>query len=254
MIAILSPAKTLDFNKRYKEVKYTEPIFKKEALEVINILKEYSPIALAGLMKINDELAERNFFRHLEWKEEHTIENSKQAILAYHGAVYQGLNSEEFNEKQFEFAQKHLRVLSGLYGVLRPLDLVQPYRLEMGTKLKNDKGKDLYVFWKEAITSYFNKEFDKASNKVLLNLASNEYFSVIDVRKLKAQVVTPVFKEYRQGTYKNIIIYSKRARGLMTRFIIENEIDTTEELKNFVVEDYEFNESLSNETEFVFTR
>jgi uncharacterized protein len=254
MIAILSPAKTLSFDKRYENIEYTQPLFKNQALEIMDILREHSPLDLAGLMKINDELAELNFFRHIEWTENHTIENSKQSMLAYHGAVYQGLNAETFNENQLKYSQQHLRILSGLYGVLRPLDIVQPYRLEMGTKLKNSRGKDLYVFWKEIITSYFYEEFDKTSDRVLLNLASNEYFSAIDTRKLNAQVITPVFKEYRQGTYKNVTIYAKRARGHMARFIIENEIDEIEDLKSFEEEDYEFNEDLSNTTNLVFTR
>jgi cytoplasmic iron level regulating protein YaaA (DUF328/UPF0246 family) len=254
MIAILSPAKTLNFDRRYEHVEHSQPIFRAQAVEIMEILREYSPIDMAGLMKINDELAERNFFRHIEWKEDHTIENSKQSILAYHGAVYQGLNAETFNEKQLLYAQQHLRILSGLYGVLRPLDIVQPYRLEMATKLRNSRGKDLYTFWKEDITSHFNEEFDKEPDRVLINLASNEYFSAIDGRKLNAQVITPVFKEYRQGVYKNITIYAKRARGLMARYIVENEIDNVEGLRAFEEEGYEFNVSLSNEKELVFTR
>lgn len=254
MIAILSPAKTLNFDKRYKEVEYTQPTFINQALEIVDILREYSPIDLAGLMKINDNLAETNFFRHIEWTKEHTIENSKQAVLAYHGAVYQGLNAETFNAEQFKFAQDHLRILSGLYGVLRPLDIVQPYRLEMGTKLSNSRGKDLYAFWREEITSHFSKEFDEVSDRILVNLASNEYFSAIDTSKLNTQIITPVFKEYRHGTYKNVTIYAKRARGLMARYIIENEINETEQLQSFEEEGYEFNENLSSEKEFVFTR
>ncbi|MCM0649091.1 peroxide stress protein YaaA [Clostridium swellfunianum] len=254
MIAILSPAKTLNFEQRYTDTEYTRPVFKKKALEIIELLREYSPLELSGLMKINDQLAEVNFFRHLQWKEEHDIENSKQALLAYHGAVYQGLNAQSFKRNQLEYAQKHLRILSGLYGVLRPLDLVQPYRLEMGTKLKNSRGKDLYVFWKEAITSYFNDELNNLDNKLLLNLASNEYSSVIDFRKLNGEVITPVFKEYKQGTYKNVTIYAKRARGLMARFIIENKIDEVEKLKEFEEEGYEFNKALSSSNELVFTR
>lgn len=254
MIAILSPAKTLEFNKRYKTVEYTQPIFKEEALELIEELRQYSPPDLEGLMKVNAELAELNFFRHLEWKEEHNIDNSKQAVLAYHGAVYQGLGAETFNTRQLKFSQLHLRILSGLYGVLRPLDIVQPYRLEMGAKLKNIKGKDLYYFWREIITGYFNEEFSKSSDRVLINLASNEYFSVIDGKWLNAEVYTPIFKEYRNGIYRNITIYAKRARGLMARFIIENEIDKVCDLMAFEEEGYEFNKNLSNDRELVFTR
>lgn len=254
MIAILSPAKTLNFDKRFKNTEHAQPLFKSQALEIIETLREYSPVDLAGLMKINDELAELNFFRHIEWTENHTIENSKQAMLAYHGAVYQGLNAESFNERQLKYAQQHLRILSGLYGVLRPMDIVQPYRLEMGTKLKNSRGKDLYAFWREDITAYFDEEFNKTSDRVLLNLASNEYFTAIDARKLNAQIIIPVFKEYRQGTYKNVTIYAKRARGLMARFVIENEIDEVDALKSFEEDGYEFNENLSDARNLVFTR
>jgi cytoplasmic iron level regulating protein YaaA (DUF328/UPF0246 family) len=254
MIAILSPAKTLEFSKRHKTIEYTQPIFKEEALELIEELRQYSPLDLEGLMKVNAELAELNFFRHLEWEEEHNINNSKQALLAYHGAVYQGLGAETFDTRQLKFAQHHLRILSGLYGVLRPLDIVQPYRLEMGAKLKNIKGKDLYYFWREIITGYFNEEFSKSPDRVLINLASNEYFSVIDAKRLSAEVYTPIFKEYRNGIYKNITIYAKRARGLMARFIVENEIDKVYELMAFEEEGYEFNENLSNDRELVFTR
>lgn len=254
MILILSPAKTLNFDKRYPGIAYTQPVFKNQAVELMELLKEYSPSDMAALMKISDELAEINFFRHQEWKKEHNIENSKQALLAFHGAVYQGLGAEGLRKSQLQFAQEHLRILSGLYGVIRPLDLVQPFRLEMGTKFRNNVGKDLYIFWKDLITNYFNEELNKSSDKILINLASNEYFLAIDENKLKGSIVTPVFKEYRKGEYKIITIYAKRARGLMTKYIIENGIDELERLRDFGEEGYEFNEQLSNEKNLVFIR
>jgi cytoplasmic iron level regulating protein YaaA (DUF328/UPF0246 family) len=254
MIAILSPAKTINLTNKVITNIHTQPVFLDRAIEIIDILKEYSPLELSSLMKINDELAETNFFRHIEWKVEHSASNSRQAILAYAGAVFQGLRAETFTEEQLEYTQEHVRILSGLYGLLRPLDLIQPYRLEMLTKLKNSKGKDLYVFWKETITAYLKEELIKDKEGVLLNLASKEYSSAIDIEKLNTPVITPVFKEYKGGSYKNITIYAKRARGLMVRYMVENNINSVEEIKCFQEEDYQYNEELSTEKEWVFLR
>jgi len=254
MITILSPAKTLDFNRDYKIEKYTEPLFKKEAFQLIKELRRYSPEELSGLMKINQELSELNFFRNMEFDIDHNLSNAKQAALTFHGAVYQGLRAEGFNEEQFDYAQEHLRILSGLYGVLRPLDIIQAFRLEMGIKLKNRKGKDLYDFWKVKITDYFNKEMISQKNQTLINLASNEYFTAIDTKNFNGNIITPVFKEYKQGKYKVIAIYAKRARGLMAKYIIENKIDSVEGLKGFEEEGYVFEEGMSNDRELIFTR
>ncbi|MBL4936865.1 peroxide stress protein YaaA [Clostridium sp. YIM B02515] len=254
MITILSPAKTLDFNRDYKIEKYTEPLFKKEAFQLIKELRRYSPEELSGLMKINQELSELNFFRNMEFDINHNLSNAKQAALTFHGAVYQGLRAEGFNEEQFDYAQEHLRMLSGLYGVLRPLDIIEAYRLEMGIKLKNSRGKNLYDFWRDKITDYFNKEMGSQNNKILVNLASNEYFTAIDIKKFKSNIITPVFKEYKHGTYRIITIYAKRARGLMAKYIIENKIDSCEGLKSFEEEGYAFQEGMSNDRELVFTR
>lgn len=254
MITILSPAKTLNFNRDYKIEKYTEPLFKQEAFELIKELRKYSPEELSSLMKINQELSELNFFRNMEFDIEHNISNAKQAALTFHGAVYQGLRAEEFNNDQFDYAQEHLRILSGLYGVLRPLDIIQAFRLEMSIKLNNPKGKDLYDFWKVKITDYFNKEMISQKNQTLINLASNEYFTAIDTKKFNGNIITPVFKEYKQGKYKIIAIYAKRARGLMAKYIIENKIDSVEGLKGFEEEGYVFNEDLSKDEELLFTR
>lgn len=254
MIAILSPAKTIDMDKTVNTDLYTIPIFIKEARILMEELIKYSPPEMESLLKINSRLAEDNFIRHLEWKEEHDLSNGKQAILAFDGAVYKGINGESLNENQLSFANKHIRILSGLYGVLRPLDLIQPYRLEMATKLKNISGNDLYRFWRDRLTDYFKKELDMQNTKVLINLASKEYSSAIDMDRINADVITPVFMDYKRGSYKVITIYAKRARGLMSRFIIENTIDSPNDLKEFDVEGYSFSEYMSTNREWVFLR
>jgi cytoplasmic iron level regulating protein YaaA (DUF328/UPF0246 family) len=254
MIAILSPAKTLDLSKGNLTKLHTQPIFIEKASELIEELKNYSPPELSSLMKINEELSEINFFRHIEWRKEHELSHSKQAILAYAGAVFQGLRAETFNKEQLKYAQNHVRILSGLYGILRPLDLVQSYRLEMLTKLRNSEGKDLYDFWKQTITEYMQKELSKDKEGIILNLASKEYSSAIDIKKLNAAVITPVFKEYKGGVYRNVTIYAKRARGLMVRFMVEHKVHNVEKLKNFEEEDYQYNEELSTLNDWVFTR
>jgi uncharacterized protein len=254
MITILSPAKTLNMGKDGICKLHNQPIFIEEALELIEELRKYSPPEMEGLLKINEELAEVNFMRHAMWKKNHNQLNSKQAILAYHGAVYQGLRAETLDEEQLAFAQQHVRILSALYGVLKPLDLIQPYRLEMGLKLNNSKGKDLYCFWKDTITEYLNDDIMKQSEQTLINLASNEYFSVIKKGDFRGNIITPVFKEYKQGTYKNVTIYAKRARGLMTRYIVENYIDNPEKLKGFEEEGYQYCEGYSTDNEWIFIR
>lgn len=254
MITILSPAKTLNMDKDNTNEENSQPIFIKEAAELIEELRKYSPPEMEGLLKINENLAEINFMRHAVWKKEHELSYSKQAIRAYHGAVYQGLRAETFDEEQLVFAQSHVRILSALYGVLRPLDLIQPYRLEMGIKLKNPKGKDLYCYWKDKITAILNEELGKQSERVLINLASNEYSSAIKKTDFSWEIITPIFKEHKQGAYKNITIYAKRARGLMTRYIIENNIDCPAALKDFEEEGYRYCEEFSTDHEWIFIR
>jgi uncharacterized protein len=255
MITILSPAKTLNMEKiNNNPVINSKGAFVEEAALLIDELRKYSPPELERLLKINSELAETNYKRHVSWQKDHNVTKSKQALLAYHGMVYQGLDAETLERESLFFAQDHLRILSGLYGVLRPLDLIQPYRLEMGIKLNNILGKDLYAFWKERITSYFIEELNKHSDNTLVNLASNEYSSAIDMKKLKGKIITPVFKDYKNGTYKAITIYAKKARGMMTRFIIENHVDNPEELKSFDGEGYKFCEYMSNDGKLVFLR
>jgi cytoplasmic iron level regulating protein YaaA (DUF328/UPF0246 family) len=233
---------------------FTKPEFMKEASMIMKELTKYSPPEMESLMKINSELAEENFMRHISWCEEHDLSNAKQALLSYNGAVYQGLNAASLNEQQLSFANDHVRILSGLYGALRPLDLIMPYRLEMATKLKVASSNDLYSFWRERLTAYFKEELDKQNDNVLIDLASKEYSSAIDMNKLNAKVISPVFKDYKRGAHKVITIYAKRARGLMSRFIIENNIVLPEDLKEFNEEGYCFNEYMSNTVQWVFTR
>jgi cytoplasmic iron level regulating protein YaaA (DUF328/UPF0246 family) len=254
MITILSPAKTLKMEKALNRNLYTEPLFIKEASALIKELIKYSPEDLEGLMKVNGKLAEQNFMRHISWKKEHDLSNAMQAILAYDGAVYKGIRAADLNEQQLGFASGHLIILSGLYGALRPLDLIKPYRLEMGTKLKNRRGNNLYIFWRNKLTTYIKKELKKQDDNILIDLASKEYSSVIDMSKINVKVITPVFKEYKNGVYKIITIYAKRARGLMSRFIIENNIILPSDLKEFNEEGYSYNEYLSSDVELVFTR
>jgi len=254
MITILSPAKTLKMEKALNTNLYGEPIFINEASSLIKELLKYSPPEMEGLMKVNSKLAEQNFMRHIIWKQEHDLSNAKQALLAFDGAVYQGINACSLSQQQLSFANKHLRIFSGLYGLLRPLDLIQPYRLEMGTKMKNRRGNNLYNFWKPKLTSYLKKELQRQNDNTLIDLASKEYSTVIDMDKINVKVITPVFKDYRNGTYKGVTIYTKRARGLMSRFIIENNIVLPSQLKEFNEEGYSYNEYLSSKIEFVFTR
>ncbi|MBX4262565.1 peroxide stress protein YaaA [Clostridium estertheticum] len=254
MITILSPAKTLRMDKAVNTSLCTNPIFIREANSLIKELIKYSPEDLEGLMKVNSKLAEQNFMRHITWEKEHNLSNGKQALLAYDGAVFKGLNADDLNERQLAFANEHLIILSGLYGALRPLDLIQPYRLEMGTKLKNKRGNNLYDFWGNKITTYIKKEILIQNDNTLINLASKEYYSIIDMSKINAKVITPVFKDYKNGTHKGITIYTKRARGLMSRFIIENNISLPSDLKKFNEEGYRYNEYLSSHVEFIFTR
>jgi cytoplasmic iron level regulating protein YaaA (DUF328/UPF0246 family) len=233
---------------------YTKPKFTKEASLLMKELLNYSPPEMESLMKINSELAEQNFMRHVLWRKEHNISNGKQALLAYDGAVYQGINTVDLNEEQLSFANIHFRILSGLYGVLRPLDIIQPYRLEMSTKLKNMQGNNLYSFWKDRLTNYFKEELESQNDNILIDLASKEYSSAIDLNKINVKVITPIFKDYKRGSHKVITIYTKRARGLISRFVIENRIVSPNELKEFNAEGYSYNEYMSGDKEWVFTR
>ncbi len=254
MITILSPAKTITLNKKTNTKIYTKPVFLEEASSLMEELMKYTPPELETLMKVSSELAEKTFLAHLNWNKEHDSSTGAQALLAYDGAVYQGISAENFNEEQLTFANNHIRILSGLYGALRPLDIINPYRLEMATKFKNCEGNNLYNFWKNRLTNYFIEQLNHHKEKAIVNLASKEYSTAINLDKTKAKVITPVFKEYKGGTYKVITIYAKRTRGLMSRFIIENSITNPEKLKEFDLEGYSYNDAMSMDSEWVFTR
>jgi cytoplasmic iron level regulating protein YaaA (DUF328/UPF0246 family) len=254
MIAIISPAKTLDFESKVKTKKYSNPDFLDESEELIQELRKFKPKEIAKLMSVNDELANLNVERFLSWKRPFKPENAKQALLAFRGQVFVGLDAKTLSESELLFAQDHLRILSGLYGVLRPLDLIQAYRLEMGTKLKNLKGKNLYEFWGTKLAEFINAELAKQKEKTLINLASNEYYKAIKPKSIKGDIITPVFKESRGSGYKVITVYAKTARGLMSRFMIKNRIESSEDLKAFDMDGYLFNQDLSTKKEWVFTR
>lgn len=254
MLIVISPAKSLDFKIPPVISDYTVPEFLTESEKLIGRLKTLSPKKISDLMGISADLGELNFKRFQEWHLPFNPENAKQAIFAFNGDVYQGLNATTLSKEKLMLAQSKLRILSGLYGVLKPLDLMQPYRLEMGTKLKYYKSKDLYAFWNPLITKKINETVSESGTKVLVNLASNEYFKSIDKKKLKAEIATPDFKEFKNGSYKMISFFAKRARGLMSRFIIENNISDPSDLLAFEAEGYTFNSRLSTPGNPVFTR
>jgi cytoplasmic iron level regulating protein YaaA (DUF328/UPF0246 family) len=250
---VLSPAKLLDYESVSPSNYFTEPEFKDKTFELLKILKGFSPNQLVELMGISDNLAQLNFARYSAFSTQFTLENSKQAIFAFNGDVYEGLQAQTLSEKDLKFAQAHLRILSGLYGLLRPLDLMQPYRLEMGTALLNKHGKDLYAFWKPVLAVVINQLLP-SKNDILVNLASQEYFNSLDHRQLVSRVLTCQFEDYKSGQYKVIGFYAKRARGLMARYIIQNNIDSVDQLKNFAVEGYLFSAEVSTENKWVYRR
>ena len=254
MLIVISPAKTLDYDTPPVTGRSSEPRFLDRSRQLIDNLRNYSALDLAELMKLSMKLAELNFERYYDWKLPFTPKNAKQAVLAMKGDVYTGLDAESFCEEDFVFAQAHLRILSGLYGVLRPLDLMQPYRLEMGTRLPSAHGKDLYAFWGTTITEAVNRDLAAQGDDVLINLASNEYFKSIKPRLVNGRIITPQFKEAKDGGYRMIGVYAKRARGLMSRFIIENRLSDPEAIKEFTLDGYRYNDALSQGEQWVFTR
>jgi hypothetical protein len=254
MLILISPSKTLDFDIPAKANNPSQPEFLDEAQLLVDKLKNYSPAKLQELMRINPKLADLNAKRYMDWQQPFTEVNARQALLVFKGEVFTGLKAEDLNNDDLEFSQDHLRILSGLYGVLRPLDLIQPYRLEIGTKLKTGKAKDLYQFWGNKITNSINMALKDTDQNVIINLASNEYFNSIDRKKLNAEVYTPTFKDYSNGTYKFLTVYGKRARGMMARFIIKNRITDVEKLKLFEEDGYYYNDNLSEGRNWVFTR
>ena len=254
MLTVISPAKTLDFDTPPATDKATVPDQLNRSKELVTILRKQSPKDLSRLMGISDKLGELNAERFRQWKPPFNPHNAKQSILAFKGDVYLGLDVESYTARDFNFIQKNLRILSGLYGVLRPLDLIQPYRLEMGTRLENKKGKDLYEFWGDAISKALVQELENHRNKTLVNLASNEYFKAVKPDMMPAQVITPVSKDFNKGSYKVLAFFAKKARGQMATFIVKNRINKPEDIKAFDVDGYRFSESHSSEYDWVFTR
>lgn len=254
MLMVISPAKTLDYETPPVTEKNTQPQFVQEAAELIEVMRQFSPAQLAELMKISDKLAGLNVARFADWTPSFTPDNSKQALLAFKGDVYTGLDADTLSAADLDYAQVHLRMLSGLYGLLRPLDLMQPYRLEMGTKVANPRGHNLYEYWGDSLTEALNRYMEQQGQGTLLNLASNEYFKAVKPAKLKANLVNVDFKDQKNGQYKIISFYAKKARGLMARYVIQNRIRSVAELRNFDLEGYYFNEEQSSPNHLIFLR
>jgi cytoplasmic iron level regulating protein YaaA (DUF328/UPF0246 family) len=253
MLMVISPAKTLDFETAPVTSEFTQPRYLDDSAKLIERLRKMSTADIASLMKLSDKLAGLNAARYESWQTPFNSDNAKQAVLAFKGDVYTGLDADSLDDKGFAFAQKHLRILSGLYGVLKPLDLIQPYRLEMGTKLDNAAGKGLYAFWGSKLRESLEQD-EAMQDGVLINLASNEYFKSVEAKKLKARIITPVFKDWKNGQYKMISFYAKKARGLMSRYIIDNQLTEPEAIKRFDYEGYRFSEDMSKTDEWVFIR
>jgi cytoplasmic iron level regulating protein YaaA (DUF328/UPF0246 family) len=254
MLIVLSPAKSLDYDTPANTATYTKPDFIPRSAELIQLLKRQSPAEIASLMGISDPLAMLNVDRYAQWSTTFTLENAKQAVLAFNGDVYEGLDANSLTKSQLDYVQDHVRILSGLYGMLRPLDLMQPYRLEMGTKLANPHGKDLYAFWGDTITQAINAELSASPTKVLVNLASEEYFKVVKPKVLDADVISPVFEDWKGGKYKIISFYAKRARGLMARYAATHGVTQVSQLKAFDLDGYAYDASVSTDKKWVFRR
>lgn len=254
MLIVLSPAKSLDYKTPVEVKTATLPEFVSESAKLIADLKQLSPQEVANLMGLSDQLAALNVGRYRDWSKKFTEENSKPAIYAFNGDVYDGFDVKTLKAKSIDFAQDHVRILSGLYGALRPLDLMQPYRLEMGTSFKNVRGKDLYAFWGERVTDSLKKVLEKQKKPVLLNLASEEYFKVLQAKNLDCPVISPVFQDGKDGKYKIISFYAKRARGLMARYVVENRITDPADIKNFNLDGYKYVASESKPEKPLFRR
>ena len=252
MKVLLSPAKSLDFKSQIPTEKNSFLCFEKEAEYLNSILKRKSPKELSDLMSISSKIADLNYERNHNWSLPFTKKNSRQAVYAFSGDVYKGLDAYSINTNKIDFMDSTVRIISGLYGIIKPLDLIQPYRLEMGTKLSFDSNKNLYDYWRKKITNQLNSELSE--NEPVLNLASNEYFKAIDTKVIKSGVYSANFKQLKDGDYKTVAIFSKKARGLMTRYIIDNNITDINSLKSFNCDGYEYHENLSSEKELIFSR
>lgn len=254
MLFLISPAKSLDYDTPPHVATHTQPLFTRQSAQLIDVLKTRTPQQISELMKLSDSLAGLNVARYQAWSPKFTAKNSKQAALAFDGDVYGGLDAKTLGDAQLAWAQDHVCILSGLYGVLRPLDRMQPYRLEMGTPLATPQGKNLYQFWGSQISAYLNERAAAHTTPVIVNLASEEYFKAVDRKTLKARVVSCVFEEYKAGKYKVISFFAKRARGLMVRHAIEKKLSTVRKLESFDVEGYRFDPKVSEPDRLVFRR
>lgn len=254
MLMVISPAKSLDFETSPVTTKATKPAMLSDSQALIDELRQLAPHDISDLMSISDKLGTLNYDRYQAWQTPFNKQNAKQALLAFKGDVYTGLDAESFSEEDFAFAQSHLRILSGLYGLLRPLDLMQAYRLEMGTKFANARGKNLYEFWGDKITQALNKQLKTLDSDELVNLASNEYFKSVQAKQLNARIITPVFKDLKNGQYKIVSFYAKKARGLMSAYAIKKGITSPDKLKRFNWEGYRYNKDLTKDDTWVFTR
>ncbi|NMP32231.1 peroxide stress protein YaaA [Thalassotalea sp. M1531] len=254
MLIVVSPAKNLDYESPLATNEFTQPNLLSHSQELIEVCKTLTPADISSLMGVSDKIAGLNAARFGQWQQPFNADNARQAVLAFNGDVYTGLDAGSFTDADFLFAQQHLRILSGLYGLLKPLDLMQAYRLEMGTKLANKRGDNLYQFWGEVITNEVNAALVAQGDDVLINLASTEYFKSVKKKQLNATVITPSFKDWKNGQYKMISFFAKKARGLMARYVIQNQITDVEQLKSFNLAGYGFNEELSKGNDIVFTR
>ena len=254
MLLVVSPAKNLDYESPLTTEKYSQPELLSHSQLLIDQCVKLSPAEISSLMGISDKLAGLNAARFGQWSQPFTKDNARPAVLAFNGDVYTGLDAKTLTDTDFEYAQQHMRILSGLYGLLKPLDLMQAYRLEMGTKLSNERGTNLYQFWGELITEKLNQALAEQGDNILVNLASNEYFKAVKKKSLHADLITPAFKDWKNGQYKMISFFAKKARGLMARYIIENQVNTLDALKEFAVAGYRYNEDLSKGNDWVFTR
>lgn len=252
MLMLVSPAKTLDYETPVPIEEFTQPEFLDQSQLLIDELKELTPKDVASLMKLSDKLADLNVGRFQHWSLPFNAENARQAVYAFKGDVYTGLDAYSLKKSDMNFAQKHLRILSGLYGLLKPQDLIQPYRLEMGTKFHNQRGANLYEFWGDTITDKLNAESE--AKDVIINLASNEYFKAVNKKALNGTVITPIFKDEKNGQFKIISFYAKKARGLMAAYVIKNRIKKAEDIKAFDVDGYYFSAEQSNDKDWVFLR
>jgi len=254
MLALISPAKTLDYETALPTDTYTQPRLLEQSQQLIEVCRKLSATEIASLMTVSEKIANLNVERFRDWNAEFNFSNARQALFAFKGDVYTGLDAYHLKDQDIDFAQQHLRMLSGLYGLLRPLDLMMPYRLEMSTKLKNTRGNNLYEFWGSIITDQINQDLAEIDAKLLVNLASDEYYKSVNEKKIQAEIIKPVFLDQKNGKYKVISFYAKKARGLMARYLIENKLSQVEQLKAFDSEGYYFDAESSSDKELVFKR